>query len=87
MFYILCVLAGYPTMCFTLLTELRIIDESLSATARKHFSSFLFCFSSFYAESSIFSWDNKIKDALLAPQQSYGKDNYTIDLAGEEATY
>ena len=28
-----------------------------------------------------------IKDALLAPQQSYGKDNYTIDLAGPEATY
>ena len=28
-----------------------------------------------------------IKDALLAPQQSYGKDSYTIDLAGPEATY
>ena len=28
-----------------------------------------------------------IKDALLAPEQSYGKDNYTIDLAGPEATY
>ncbi len=28
-----------------------------------------------------------IKDALLAPQQSYDKDNYTIDLAGPEATY
>ena len=28
-----------------------------------------------------------IKDALLAPQQSYGKDRYTIDLAGPEATY
>jgi hypothetical protein len=30
---------------------------------------------------------NAIKDALLAPQQSYGKDIYTIDLAGPEATY
>ncbi len=30
---------------------------------------------------------NDIKTALLAPQQSYGKDNYTIDLAGPEATY
>ena len=28
-----------------------------------------------------------IKDALLAPQQSYDKDNYTIDLTGPEATY
>ncbi len=25
---------------------------------------------------------NAIKDALLTPQQSYGKDSYTIDLAG-----
>ena len=28
-----------------------------------------------------------IKDSLLAPQQNYGKDNYTIDLTGPEATY
>jgi hypothetical protein len=28
-----------------------------------------------------------IKDALLTPQQSYAKDNYTIDLAGQESTY
>ena len=28
-----------------------------------------------------------IKDSLLTPQQNYGKDNYTIDLAGPEATY
>jgi hypothetical protein len=28
-----------------------------------------------------------IKDTLLEPQQSYGKDNYTIDLTGPEATY
>jgi hypothetical protein len=30
---------------------------------------------------------NVIKNALLAPQQNYGKDSYTIDLAGPEATY
>ena len=28
-----------------------------------------------------------IKDALLTPQQSYGKDDYTIDLSEPEATY
>jgi ribonuclease HI len=28
-----------------------------------------------------------IKDTLLTPQQRYVKDNYTIDLAGPEATY
>ena len=28
-----------------------------------------------------------IKAALLAPQQSYGKDSYIIDLAGPEKTY
>ena len=30
---------------------------------------------------------NAIKNALLAPQKNYGKDSYTIDLAGPEATY
>ncbi len=30
---------------------------------------------------------NAIKNALLTPQQKYGKDNYTIDLTGPEATY
>ena len=28
-----------------------------------------------------------IKPSLLAPQQSYGKDSYTIDLTGPERTY
>ena len=28
-----------------------------------------------------------IKDTLLTPQQNYGKDNYTIDLAGPKTTY
>jgi hypothetical protein len=28
-----------------------------------------------------------IKNTLLSPQQNYGKDRYTIDLAGPEATY
>ncbi len=28
-----------------------------------------------------------IKSVLMAPQQSYGKDSYTIDLAGSERTY
>jgi hypothetical protein len=30
---------------------------------------------------------NDIKTALLAPQHNYGKDSYTIDLAGPEETY
>jgi hypothetical protein len=28
-----------------------------------------------------------IKEALMAPGQNYGKDSYTIDLTGTEATY
>ncbi len=28
-----------------------------------------------------------IKEALMTPGQNYGKDNYTIDLTGSEATY
>jgi hypothetical protein len=28
-----------------------------------------------------------IKEALMAPGQNYGKDSYTIDLTGAEATY
>ncbi len=28
-----------------------------------------------------------IKEALMTPGQNYGKDNYTIDLTGAEATY
>ena len=28
-----------------------------------------------------------LKNALLAPQQNYGKDSYTIDLAGPEETH
>ena len=28
-----------------------------------------------------------LKNALLAPQQNYGKDSYTIDLTGSEETY
>ena len=28
-----------------------------------------------------------IKEALITPGQNYGKDKYTIDLTGSEATY
>jgi hypothetical protein len=30
---------------------------------------------------------NDIKEALLTPGKNYGKDSYTIDLTGAEATY